>query len=82
MRTEVDVLKGFTDPKLLQLIDHGHGETGITVVEYVVRRLTDLLQQGLSLKLMRIIKAVAHGLQQLYDTGFVHHGVSAERIYT
>ncbi|HBF63201.1 MAG TPA: hypothetical protein DDW59_07180, partial [Gammaproteobacteria bacterium] len=23
MRTEVEVLKGFTDPKLLQLIDHG-----------------------------------------------------------
>ena len=45
-------------------------------------RLTDLLQQGLSLKqLMRVIKAVARGLQQLHAAGFVHHGVSAERIF-
>ena len=84
MRTEVEVLKGFTDPKLLQLIDHGQwGDWHYSAVEYVSQgRLTDLLQQGLSLKqLMRIIKAVAHGLQQLHDAGFVHHGVSADHVF-
>ena len=83
-QTEVDVLNQIASPKLLQLIDHGQqGGWHYSAVEYVSQgRLTDLLQQGLSLKqLMRMIKAVAVGLQHLHEAGFVHHALSTERIF-